>query len=108
VIVKPVEFLGSSREDIRSFPVEVRRAVGLELLKAQQGAMPDDFKPMQVIGRGVYEIRVRIEGAWRVLYVSRDTTRVWVLHAFQKKTQRTSKLDIEIGRSRYQLMEDER
>jgi phage-related protein len=49
---------------------------------------PDDFKPMPLVGKGVEEIRVTDEGgAYRVIYVARRAEAVYVLHAFQKKTQ---------------------
>lgn len=49
--------------------------------------MPDDFKPMPAVGAGAYEIRIHVEGEWRVLYVAKFEDAVYVLHAFQKKTQ---------------------
>ena len=78
----------------------VRRAVGLELLKVQMGDLPKDFKPMPSVGKGVYEIRVHLEGAWRLMYVAKFADAVWVLHGFQKKTQQTSKEDIELAKQR--------
>jgi phage-related protein len=63
--------------------------------------MPTDFKPMPAVGKGVYEIRVRLDGAWRVLYVAKFQEAVYVLHVFQKKTQKTAKEDIEVARRNY-------
>lgn len=70
--------------------------------------MPDDFKSMSSIGPGVQEIRVRdAGGAFRVIYVARFEEAIYVLHAFQKKTQKTASLDIELARQRYRaLLED--
>jgi len=66
-----------------------------------RGNQPDDFKPMPEIGKGVEEIRVREEsGIYRVIYTARLADAVYVLHAFQKKTMRTSRQDIEIARRR--------
>ncbi len=70
--------------------------------------MPKDFKPMPSVGKGVYEIRVNLGGAWRALYVAKFAEAVYVLHVFQKKTQQTSKEDIEIARKRYRTLENER
>ena len=68
----------------------------------QQGEQPDDFKPMPTIGKGVDEIRVWDEnGTFRVVYTARLADAVYVLHAFQKKTQTTSRQDIEIAKQRY-------
>jgi phage-related protein len=66
------------------------------------GEQPDHFKPMPAIGKGVEEIRVTDDsGAYRVIYVARRAEAVYVLHAFQKKTQATSKRDIEAARRRF-------
>ena len=70
----------------------------------QRGEMPSDFKPMLNVGAGVYEIRVHVLGEWRVLYVAKRAEAVYVLHAFQKKTQKTSKADLELAKRRYKLI----
>ena len=72
---------------LRSFPAEARRETGFQLDAVQRGLMPDDFKPMPAVGAGAYEIRIHVEGEWRVLYVAKFEDAVYVLHAFQKKTQ---------------------
>ncbi len=103
--LKPLKFLGSSHDDLCAFPQEVRHAIGVELMVVQFGGTPSDFKPMHTVGDGVYEIRVRdATGAFRVMYVARLPDAVYVLHAFQKKTQKTSKLDIELAQRRYKLI----
>lgn len=62
----------------------------------QNGLDPDDWKPMKTIGPGVREIRIRdASGAFRIIYLATLTDRVLVLHAFEKKTQRTAQRDIE-------------
>ena len=63
--------------------------------------MPEDFKPMPNVGQGVYEIRVNVQGAWRVLYISRLEDAIYVLHCFQKKTLKTRKEDIDLAQKRY-------
>jgi len=101
-MLKPVEFLGSSLADLRSFPTEARREAGWQLDLVQRGLEPIDFKPMQSVGAGVYELRIRdVSGAFRVLYVSKLEDAIYVLHAFQKKTQKTAKADIELAARRY-------
>jgi phage-related protein len=68
----------------------------------QRGELPDDFKPMPPIGAGVQEIRIWDDSeTYRVIYTARLLAAVYVLHAFQKKTQTTAKQDIEIARTRY-------
>jgi phage-related protein len=104
--MKEIEFLGDSLKVLSDFPKSARQDAGRQLLRVQKGQVPDDFKPMPTIGKGVEEIRVRDEsGAYRVIYTARLADAVYVLHAFQKKTQATAKRDIEIARLRFvQLM----
>lgn len=74
----------------------------------QRGEAPVDFKSMPIVGKGVQEIRIRTEDAYRIFYVARFEEEIYVLHAFQKKTQKTTKQDIQIGQQRYQQMINER
>ncbi|WP_343718508.1 type II toxin-antitoxin system RelE/ParE family toxin [Inquilinus sp.] len=100
--MKPLRFLGDSLESLRGFPAEARQDAGYQLDKVQRGQQPDDFKPMPTIGRGVEEIRVWDDsGTFRVIYTDRRADAVYVLHCFQKKTQATSRHDIELARSRF-------
>jgi phage-related protein len=92
-----LKFIGSSQEDLVNFPRDARRECGRELDRVQRGLMPTDFKPMLNIGKGAYEIRVHVLGEWRVIYV---------LHAFQKKSPKTSKPDIDLAIRRYKQMEN--
>jgi phage-related protein len=89
-------------KSIRDFPEDARHDVGYQLDKIQRGDQPEDFKPMPGIGKGVEEIRVsEPSGAYRVIYLARRAEAVYVLHAFQKKTQATPKKDLEIARHRF-------
>jgi phage-related protein len=57
---------------------------------------------MNTVGRGVQEIRIReAAGAFRVLYVAKFDDAIYVLHCFQKKTQKTSKADMNLAALRY-------
>jgi len=99
---KPVEFRGSALEDLRAFPQVARREAGYQLDQVQHGREPDDWKPMNTVGRGVGEIRIRdAAGAFRVLFVAKFEDAVYVLHCFQKKTQKTSKADMNLAEQRY-------
>jgi phage-related protein len=87
---------------LREFPEDARQDVGYQLDKVQRGHQPDDFKPMPSIGRGVEELRVWDEsGTYRVVYTARVAEAVYVLHAFQKKTQATSQRDVDVAKARY-------
>ncbi len=99
--MKPINFIGSSLDDLRNFPEEARKTAGFELYAVQRGLEPRDWKPMPSIGRGVKEIRIHVLGEWRIIYVAKFEDAVHVLHSFQKKTQKTSQHDIEIARKRY-------
>ncbi len=99
---KPIVFLGGSLDDLRAFPVTARREAGFQLDQVQAGREPDDWKPMETVGRGVKEIRIRdAAGAFRVFYVAKFAAAVYVLHCFQKKTTKTSKADLELSAKRY-------
>lgn len=97
--------MGGADEELRSFPPPIRQRAGYQLYLVQSGAEPNDWKPMTTIGSGCREIRVRDDsGAYRVFYVATVGDAVYVLYCFQKKTQRTAKADLDIGKARYQAM----
>lgn len=100
--MKPVHFVGPSREDLRELPEDARETAGHQLFKVQQGKEPDDWKPMPTVGAGVNEIRVRDEsGTYRVLYLAKFEEAVYVLHVFEKRSQKAPKSDIQLAKSRY-------
>lgn len=99
---KPLEFRGDSLDELRQFPLSARREAGHQLDKVQNGHEPDDWKPMNTVGQGVKEIRIREEnGAFRIIYIAKFSDAVYVLHAFQKKTEKTTKADLDIATQRY-------
>lgn len=100
--MKPVYFVGSSREDLRELSEDARETAGHQLFKVQQGKEPDDWKPMPSVGAGVNEIRVWDDsGSYRVLYVAKFEDAVYVLHVFEKRSQKTPKGEIQFARNRY-------
>ncbi|BAN36181.1 hypothetical protein SCD_n02373 [Sulfuricella denitrificans skB26] len=100
--LKPVEFCGSALDDLRAFPVSARREAGHQLDRVQHGLEADDWKPIPTIGQGVREIRIcDAAGAFRIVYVAKFTNAIYVIHCFQKKTQKTSKTDLDLAESRY-------
>lgn len=99
---KPLEFRGSSLDDLRAFPLAAKREAGHQLDQVQNGQEPDDWKPMNTVGQGVKEIRIRdAAGAFRVIYVAKFADAIYVLHCFQKKTAKTSKADLDLASKRY-------
>ncbi len=99
--MKPVVWMGSSRDALRAFPEPVQDQLGYELYRVQCGLDPKDWKPMTSVGAGVREIRVRDgAGVFRVIYLATRPEGVYVLHCFQRKTQTTSRADVELARKR--------
>jgi phage-related protein len=96
--MKDIRFCGRSLEALRSFPVVAKREAGYQLDRVQHGLEPTDGKPMPSIGPGVREIRIMHEGQFRVIYIAKLADAVYVLHAFQKKTQKTRKQDIDAAK----------
>lgn len=96
--MKGIEFLGSSLDAIKEFPVSARQDAGHQLDRVQHGLDPTDWKPMKSIGSGVREIRIRHEGQYRVIYLATLQDKVYVLHAFSKKSQKTNKRDLDTAK----------
>lgn len=97
---KPLVFVGGTHDDLRAFPEKARRRAGHELHQVQIGLAPSDWKPLTTVGSGVREIRIHVQGAFRVIYVAKFEEAVYVLHAFEKETMRTTRRDIDLARSR--------
>lgn len=102
--MKPVAWVGDSRERLREFPADAMHDAGYQLELVQLGLIPTDWKPMPSIGMGVNEIRVRAGGAFRLLYVAKFPEAVYVLHVFQKKSRQTAPADIALARRRFQAV----
>ena len=100
--MKDIIFLGDSAKQIAKFPEPAKQLTLLELKAAQQGIEPLHWRPMPVIGSGVIELKIRSKSSqFRVLYVAKFKDAIYVLHGFQKKTQKTAKRDIDLGKKRY-------
>src|ERR1700722_16115312 len=100
--MKKVIWMGSSREDLRGFPRDACREIGFQLESVQEGVDADDWKPMSSVGPGVRDIRVRdSSGAFRCIYVATRPEGIYVLHCFQKKSQKTSQQDLELAQRRF-------
>jgi phage-related protein len=100
VSLKPLAWAGSALDDLKAFPDDARQRAGFELYRLQQGLEPTDWKPMPTVGAGVREIRIQTGRAFRVLYVAKYGEAVYVLHAFEKKSQRTTKRDLDVAHQR--------
>ena len=98
---KPVFWSGTTRDDVKAFPSDARRLVGFQLRRVQQGLDPNDWKPMSDIGSGVREIRIRTGIEHRVFYVAKFSEAVYVLHAFEKRSRKTPKRELQLARDRF-------
>ncbi|ECC1750039.1 type II toxin-antitoxin system RelE/ParE family toxin [Salmonella enterica subsp. diarizonae] len=106
---KKLAFIDSSLDDLRAFPELPRQEMGYQLDRVQQGLDPDDWKPFTTVGAGVREIRVQdTDGIYRAMYVAKFEEAVYVLHCFQKKSQATSKADVELAKRRFKKLVQER
>jgi len=99
--MKDLYFAGSSLDEIKTFPVDAKREAGFQLDRVQHDLEPENWKPIKTVGAGVREIRIRCaDGTYRVLYTAKVRDTVYVLHAFQKKTQKTPQRNIDLAKKR--------
>ncbi len=105
---KKIIWEGASLKDVSSFSSAARKEAGHQLSKIQMGLDPVDWRSMPSIGPGVKEIRIHQEGEYRVIYVANFFEGVYVLHAFQKKTQKTSARDLDLAKSRLKVVANRR
>ena len=106
--MKEIDFLGDSLTCLRAFPDDAKQQAGYQLHRVQLGEMPNNYKFIPAIGTGVIEIRIKdANGIYRIIYTTRINDTVYVLHAFQKKTQKIAKHDIDLAKQRLkQLIEE--
>jgi phage-related protein len=110
-LLKPVEWIGASRDDLRSFPAEVREVMGEALYRAQQGGEHPAAKAFKGFGgRGVLEIvDYHRGGTYRTVYTVKFENAIYVLHAFQKKSKKgiaTPRQEIELIKTRFKRAEE--
>jgi phage-related protein len=97
---KPLQWVGGSLAELRTFPADARRRAGYQLRRLQQGLLPDDWKPMTTVGAGVGEIRLHTGTEHRVFYVAKFEEAIYVLHAFEKRSRQAPPAAIELARRR--------
>lgn len=109
ISMKKLIFVGSTLKDLKKFPKEAQRDAGYQLDKVQKGNEPSDWKPMTSIGTGVQEIRIKESGdQYRVIYIASFADAIYVLHAFQKKAQKTPKTDLDKAKQRLKAIQNDR
>ena len=103
--LRPLVWMGDSRKNIRTFPQEVRTSVGYALQLVQAGETPLDAKPFKGVVSGVYEIVKRYDtDTYRAVYAVKIGEKIYVLHAFQKKSKKgikTPQMEVELIKQRY-------
>ncbi len=103
--VKNVIWLATSKADWKTFPASVQDEAGYQLDRVQRGEEPSDWKPMQSVGPGVCELRIRdATGAYRAIYLATRPEGIYVLHVFQKKTLKTNLRDLQVAQSRFKAI----
>jgi len=104
-VSRPLVWLGDSKRNIQRFPKGAQKLLGDELQLIQFGGMPKDAKPFKGVGSGVLELALRYASdAYRVVTAVQFGTRIYVLHAFQKKSTRgiaTPKHEVDLINKRY-------
>ena len=109
-VMRPVVWMGNSKKNTRAFPEEAQKLLGDELQLIQFGGMPKDAKPFRGVGSGVLEIALRYASdAYRVVVAVQIGKRIYVLHAFQKKSKKgieTPQREVELIRQRYREAEE--
>jgi phage-related protein len=97
--------MGNAKRSLQAFPKGAQKLIGDELQLIQFGGMPKDAKPFKGVGSGVFEIALRFEGdAYRTVLAVQLAERIFVLHAFQRKSRKgitTPKPDVDLIRQRY-------
>ena len=111
-VLKPLDFIGSSREDLKEFPDEVKQDIGYALFEAQKGQKPEVAKPLKGFGgAGVLEIIERFDGdTYRAVYTVKLREVIYVLHCFQKKSKsgiKTPQQDIDLIARRLKAAEED-
>jgi phage-related protein len=104
-MLRAVVWMGNAKKNLREFPEGARKLIGDELQLLQFGGMPKDAKPFKGVGSGVLEIAVRYDkDAYRTVVALQLGKKLYVLHAFQKKSKRgieTPKRDVDLIKQRY-------
>ena len=106
--MKPIVWCGDSLRSVRAFPEDARRESGHQLNRVQQGLDPQDWKPISSVGPGVREVRIRVEGQFRILYIAKLPDAIYVLCAFEKKSQKAPQRELRLAADRLQLILEER
>jgi phage-related protein len=105
ILLRSLVWMGDSLDNLREFPPEVRTAVGYALQLVQAGETPMSAKPFKGVASGIYEIVKRYDtDTYRAVYAVKIGERIYILHAFQKKSKqgiKTPQSDVDLIKQRY-------
>ncbi len=110
---KELIWIGDSRDNLRTFPEDVKDIMGFALRQAQQGGKHPCAKPLKGFkGAGVLEVVENHDGdTYRAVYTVRIKEMIYVLHAFQKKSKKgiqTPQKEIDVIKARLKRVEAEK
>jgi phage-related protein len=104
-VLRPLVWLRNAKSNVQMFPRGAQKIIGDELQLMQFGGMPKDAKPFKGVGSGVFELAVRYDAdAFRTVLAVQLGKKIYVLHAFQKKSKKgieTPKHEVELIKQRY-------
>ncbi len=100
--LKSIIWIGNSKKEFLEFPDNIKEDLGYQLYLLQDGKDPLKARPLKSVGAGVWELKEQDAAGWyRVAYVLIEKSAIHVLHAFQKKTRKTEKLNLALITARY-------
>jgi len=109
-VLRPLVWMGSAKRDLQAFPTGAQKVLGDQLQLIQFGGMPADAKPFLGVGSGVLEIALHYAtDAFRTVVAVQLESRIYVLHAFQKKSKigkKTPQQDVDLIKQRYKAAQE--
>src|SRR4051812_1393679 len=109
--MKPIVWIGSSFDDLKDFPENVRRSAGHQLGRIQRGGLPNDWKPMSAIGVGVCEYESAMPRVRSALSISRVSATPFTCCTHLRKSPRRRRGKTSISRAsasdRYEVIHEQ-
>ncbi len=102
--MKNIVFEGDTLQRIRSFPEAPKQRAAYEIDRILHDKAPENWEPFSSVGKGVRGIRIQVNGQYRVLYIEKPDNKVYILHAYEKKSQKTRQIDIDLAKPRLESL----
>jgi len=107
---RDIEWITAALKDFKKFPESAQRKILVALTDAAQGVTSDIAKPMKGMGPGVFEVALKYKtDAYRTVYAVQIDEKIWVIHAFKKKSKKgikTPKQEIDLIKKRIKLLKE--